>query len=282
MAGKICLITGATSGIGKATALGLAQKGAHLVLVGRHAGKSDAVRQEIIQKSGNTEIQSMVADLSSLREVERLGQQLQNQLPRLDVLINNAGLILGKRKLTAEGHEYTFALNHLAYFSLTGLLLNMLKKRAPARIINVSSKIQGYAHIDFDDLMAEKSYRPFKAYGQSKLANILFTYELSKRLAGTGVTVNCLHPGTVRSNFGQDMGDFFRFLIRIAGPFMRSNESGAHTCIYLAASPEVAQTSGKYYVKCKPTHSSPESYDPDVAAKLWKISEKLTGIVYGN
>src|SRR5215213_2753516 len=235
MGEKICLITGATSGIGKATAMGLANMGASVVMVGRDRGKGEAVMAEIKEGSANASVDLMLADLSSQEQVRRLADEFKEAYPRLDVLINNAGVIRSKRITTADGIETTFAVNHLAYFLLTNLLLNVLKASAPSRTVNVASGEQGY--------------KGAKAYSQSKLATVLFTYELARRLEGTGVTANCLHPGVVGTNLGSGVSGVFGFMVRALTPLMKSPEKGAETSVYLASSPEVEGLSGRYFVK---------------------------------
>src|SRR5918998_1264419 len=276
MGEKICLITGATSGIGKATAMGLANMGASVVMVGRDQGKGEAVMAEIKQKSNNASVDLMLADLSSREEIRRLADEFKEAYPRLDVFINNAGVIRSKRITSADGIEMTFAVNHLAYFLLTNLLLDVLKASAPSRIVNVSSGEQRNGTIDFDDLQGEKGYKGAKAYSQSKLANVLFTYELARRLEGTGVTANCLHPGVVRTNFGSGVSGALGFMGRALRPLMISSEKGAETSIYLASSPEVESLSGRYFVKRAEARSSDVTYDVRLARRLWEVSAQLT------
>src|SRR5215204_4571419 len=279
MGEKICLITGATSGIGRATAMGLANMGASVVMVGRDRGRCQAALAEIKEGSGNASVDLMLADLSSQQEIHRLAHEFKEAYPRLDVLINNAGVIRSKRITTADGIEMTFAVNHLAYFLLTNLLLDMLKASAPSRIVNVSSGDHSNATIDFDDLQGEKGYKGAKAYSQSKLANVLFTYELARRLEGTGITANCLHPGAgVRTNFGSGVSGVFGLIVRALRPFMISPEKGAETSIYLASSPEVEGLSGRYFVKKAETCSSDVSYDERLARRLWEVSADLTNL----
>jgi retinol dehydrogenase 14 len=278
MGEKVCLITGATSGIGKATAMGLANLGAVVVMVGRDRGKGEAAMAEIKELSGNASVDLMLADLSSQDEIRRLADEFKKAYPRLDVLINNAGVFLSRRITSADGIEMTFAVNHLAYFLLTNLLLDMLKASAPSRIVNVSSGAQSNGTIDFDDLQGEKEYKGAKAYSQSKLANVLFTYELARRLEGTGVTANCLHPGAVRTNFGSGSSGFFGFMVRALRPLMISPEKGAQTSVYLASSPEVEGVSSRYFVKKAETRSSDESYDERIARRLWEVSAELTNL----
>jgi len=272
------LITGATSGIGKATAMGLANMGASVVMVGRDRGRGEAAMAEIKEKSGNASVDLMLADLSSQGQIRRLANEFKEAYPRLDVLINNAGIFLSKRVVTADGIEMTFAVNHLAYFLLTNLLLDVLERSAPSRVVNVSSGAQSNGTIDFDGLQGEKGYKGTKAYSQSKLANVLFTYELARRLEGTGVTANCVHPGAVRTNFGSGSSGLFGFMVRASRPLMISPEKGAETSIYLASSPEVEGVSGKYFIKKAEARSSDESYDETVARRLWEVSAELTNL----
>src|SRR5215217_7600416 len=279
MGEKVCLITGATSGIGKATAMGLATLEASVVMVGRDRGRGEAALAEIKEKSTNASVDLMLADLSSQEEVRRLADEFKEAHPRLDVLINNAGVIRSKRVASADGIEMTFAVNHLAHFLLTNLLLDLLKATAPSRIVNVSSGEQRNGTIDFDDLQGEKGYKTAKAYGQSKLANVLFTYELARRLEGTGVSANCLHPGAgVRTNLGSGVSGVFGFTVRALTPLMKSPEKGAETSIYLASSPEVEGLSGGYFVKKAEARSSDASHDERLARRLWEVSAELTNL----
>jgi retinol dehydrogenase 14 len=260
MGEKVCLITGATSGIGKATAMGLANMGASVVMVGRDRGRGEAVMAEIKEKSANASVDLMLADLSSQEQIRRLAGEFKEAYPRLDVLINNAGLFRSKRIATADGLEMTFAVNHLAYFLLTKLLLDVLKASASSRIVNVASGDHN---------------------SQSKLADVLFTYELARRLEGTGVTANCLHPGgriPVRTNFGSGVSGVFGFMVTALRPFMIGPEKGAETSIYLASSPEVEGLSGRYFVKKAEARSSDVSYDKRLAKRLWEVSADLTNL----
>jgi len=277
MKGRVVLITGATSGIGKETAIGLARMGATLVLVGRDPEKARQVSSEIAEKTGNRDVLMLLADLSSMKEVRRLAEEVIEKVPRLDVLVNNAGGIFMKRQITADGYEMTFALNHLSPFHLTNLLLDLLRKSVPSRIVTVASMGHFMAHIDFNDLMGEKRYGWMRAYNRSKLANVLFTYELARRLKGTGVFANCLHPGPVASNFGKGQG-WFGLLMKIGAPFILPPEQGAKNSIFVASSPEVEGISGKYFYRLRASRSSRESYDEEVATRLWKISEEYTGL----
>jgi NAD(P)-dependent dehydrogenase (short-subunit alcohol dehydrogenase family) len=275
MDGKVCLITGATSGIGKATAMGLADMGASVVMVGRDRDRGEAALAEIKEGSPNASVDLMLADLSSQEEIRRLADEFKETYPRLDVLINNAGVIRSKRVTTVDGIEMTFAVNHLAYFLLTNLLLDVLKASAPSRIVNVASGEQRNGTIDFDDLQGEKGYKTAKAYGQSKLATVLFTYELARRLEGTGVSANCLHPGVVGTNLGSGVSGVFGFTVRALTPLMKSPEKGAETSIYLASSPEVEGLSGRYFVKKAEARSSDASHDERLARRLWEVSAEL-------
>ena len=276
MSGKVCLITGGSSGIGKATALGLANQGANVVLVGRDRSRGEAARTEIVEKSGNELADLMLADLSSQASIRQLAEDFTSRYGRLHVLINNAGVFISKRTLTVDGIETTFAVNHLAPFLLTNLLLGVLKASAPARIVNVTSSGERSGTINFDDLQGEGRYSGFRAYNQSKLAMILFTYELAKRLEGTGVTVNCVHPGVVVTNLGRGSSGSFGLLLRLMRPFFSSPEKGAETSIYLASSPQVEGVSGKYFAKKAEARSSEQSYDEATGRRLWQVCAELT------
>ena len=282
MENRIVLITGATSGIGKETARALVQKGFQVIVVGRNQAKLERTVREFEGISQDVSIDALLCDLSSHESIRQFSQDVHAKYDHIDVLINNAGLIIAPRQTTVDGLEYTFALNHLGYFLLTGLLLDLLKTGISGRIINVSSRAHQGGHIHFDDLMLEKRYSAMKAYSQSKLANVLFTYELGRKLKGTGITVNCLHPGAVRSNFGMELPGLMKVIILIARPFLISSRKGAITPIYLASSPEVEDVTGKYFVKKHVVQSSPESYDEDIARRLWEVSEELTHFKYPN
>jgi NAD(P)-dependent dehydrogenase (short-subunit alcohol dehydrogenase family) len=278
MDGKTVLITGATNGIGKAAALKLAEQGAHLVIVGRNPDRVAETVAALKAQTGNPNVDSIVADLSSMAEVRKVAAAFKVNHPRLDVLINNAGGVFTTRQETVDGYEMTFALNHLAYFLLTNLLLDTLKASTPARIINVASAAHTGGRINFDDLNATNGYQS-SVYSDSKLANILFTYELARRLDGTGVTVNAVHPGFVSTGFGQNVSGMMAVLIRLARPFMLKPEQGADTIVYLASSPEVAEINGKYWTKRKPLASSNASYDVGTQARLWAVSEQMSGLL---
>jgi NAD(P)-dependent dehydrogenase (short-subunit alcohol dehydrogenase family) len=276
MQGRICLVTGATGGIGKATALGLARLGATLVLVTRDPRRGDATVAEIKQQTGNDALDYLTADLASQQSIRQLADEFKGKYRHLHVLINNAGGVF-PRTYTVDGLEKTFALNHLAYFLLTELLLDVLKASAPARIVSVSSEAERGGKINFDDLQSHKRYSAMSAYSQSKLANIMWTYELARRLEGTGVTANCLHPGAVTTSFGNSI-PLMNWVYRLGGRFMRTPEKGAETVIYLASSPEVEGVTGKYFQDCKPIKSVPRSYDREDARRLWQVSAELTGV----
>jgi NAD(P)-dependent dehydrogenase (short-subunit alcohol dehydrogenase family) len=246
-----------------------------VAIVCRTRDKGEPALAEIRQRSGGA-VDLFVADFGSQRAVRALAVRLAAALPRVDVLVNNAGLIMDERVLTEDGLETTFAVNHIGYFLLARLLQPKLCASAPARIVNVASRAHRSGTIRFDDLMGARGFDGWKAYTQSKLANIVFTYELARRLAGTGVTVNCLHPGVVASNFGNAGPTLIRLGVRIGRPFMKAPARGAETSIYLASAPEVQGVSGKYFVSRREARSSHESYDPAVAERLWTVSEELT------
>ncbi|MFQ5846092.1 MAG: SDR family oxidoreductase [Candidatus Methylomirabilales bacterium] len=276
MAGKTCMVTGANAGIGKATALGLAQMGATVVMVCRSRERGEAALAEITRESGNDAVSLLLADLSSLAAIRHLAEAFKAKYPTLHVLINNAGIIPRKRTVTVDGLETQFAVNHLAYFLLTNLLLDRLKASAPARIVNVSSQVHNGASIDFGDLQSEQSYRPTRVYAWTKLANVLFTYELARKLEGTGLTANCLHPGSVATNLLADyLPGPLGFITKIVGV---SPEKGARTSLYLATSAEVEGVTGKYFVNQQEAQSSNLSYDKSLASRLWQVSAELTGL----
>jgi retinol dehydrogenase-14 len=278
MHGKICLVTGASSGIGKATAQGLARMGATVVMVCRDAARGESALSEIKHKTGNNSIDLLVADLSSQKEIHRLADEYCSKYQHLHVLINNAGVYYTKRHVTVDGLEAMFAINYLARFLLTNLLLDIIKSSAPARIINVAGAYHAKGMIDFDDLQGEKNFDGQRANHQSKLADVLFTYELVRRLEGTGVTANCLHPGMVATDLidkDNDFPVFFKYLYKLSKPLMKSPAKGAQTSIYLASSPEVEGVTGQYFVNKKIADSSPESHDTQLAQRLWEVSERL-------
>ena len=273
MSGKVCLVTGANSGIGKVTAAELARKGARVVMVCRDRARGEAALAEIEQDAGSDQVELMLCDLSSQADIRRFADEFKATHDRLDVLVNNAGVYLRKRETTVAGIEATFAVNHLAYFLLTNLLLDLLKRSAPARVVNVSSDAHKHGHINFDDLQAEKSYSGVKAYCNSKLANVLFTRELSKRLGGAQVTVNCLHPGAVATGIFRALPRPIEAIIKL---LTLSPEKGARTSVYLASSPAVEAVTGKYFVRCKEAAASAEAQNDETAGRLWAESARLT------
>lgn len=279
MTGKTILITGGTGGIGRAAAVGLASMGARVGITGRDRTRAGLAAAAIARESSNPAVDVFVADMSSQDEVRRLAGEVLSAYPRLDVLLNNVGGFWAHRHVTADGLERTFALNHLAPFLLTSLLLERLAASAPARVVTVSSGAQGMGKIDFDDLMGGRKYSGQRAYSQSKLANVMFTYELARRLDGTGVTATALHPGVTRTAFGAE--DSARVMVPIIAalrPFMRSPEGGADTAIYLASSPEAEGTTGRYFAKRKARKSHRSSYDTATTARLWQVSADLVGL----
>jgi NAD(P)-dependent dehydrogenase (short-subunit alcohol dehydrogenase family) len=281
MSGKTVLITGGTGGIGRATAEGLAEMGAHVAITGRDLARAKATAAEISAATGNPAVDAYAADLSGQAGVRQLASTVLAAYPRLDVLVNNVGGFWGHRHLTVDGLEHTFALNHLAPFLLTNLLLDRLIASAPARIVTVSSGAQTMGKIDFDDLQGERGYSGQRAYNQSKLANVMFTYELARRLDGTRVTATVLHPGVVRTAFAaEDPSRFWKVLIPLTRPLMKTPGKGAQTPIYLASSLDVEGVTGAYFVNRKPRKSNKISYDDAAAARLWQVSAELTGLAH--
>lgn len=277
------MITGANSGIGKQTAIALAKMGATIIMVSRNQERGEKALEQIKNKAKSNKVELFLSDLADQDSIRDMVKKFKNKHDKLHVLINNAGLYLSKRSTTPEGYESTLAINHLGHFLLTYLLLDTLKASAPARIINIASEAHNFAKIDFDDMNMETKYRGVRAYANSKLYNILFTYELARRLESTGVTVNALHPGTVRTNFGKNNDEkLLKLLFKFFGLFMISAKKGARTSIYLASSPEVKNKTGKYYAKRKERKSSEISYDRSFQERLWQISENLTHISYSN
>ncbi len=282
MTGRVCLVTGANSGVGKATAAGLAKIGATVVMVCRDKKRGEAALTEIQTRTGNGKIDLLLADLSSQDSVRRLARDFKEKFDRLDALINNAGVTVSKRKESGDGLELTFAVNHLGAFLLTNLLLDQLEASGTperkSRIIMVSSEAQRAGVINFGDLQLQNNYSELRAYAQSKLANVLFTYELARRLEGKNVTVNTLHPGLVRTRFAGDSLSVFGILFKLSWPIQISPEKGARTSIYLATSPEVEGVNGKYFIKQKPRKSAPLSYSDPTAELLWNESARLTNL----
>jgi retinol dehydrogenase 12 len=278
LAGKYVLVTGATSGLGKVTARQLAERGATVVLAGRNAEKTRATVQELQQRAPNGAVRSLVADLSSLAQVRALAQAYRDAYPRLDVLIHNAGGMFGRRQLSAEGLEMTFALNAFAPFLLTQLLLGTLHASAPARIVAVASAQHAGKQVPFADMAHQQRYKPLEVYAESKLLLLMLTYALARRLQGTPVTANALHPGVVATNFGKDAGGIWPALFTVLAPVALSPEQGARTAVYLASAPEVADVSGAYFVKATPARSSAVSYDVAAQERLWTLSEQVTGL----
>jgi retinol dehydrogenase 14 len=272
--GKNCLVTGANSGIGRAISIQLARMGGIVTMVSRDEKRGQSARSEIIAATGNKSIELMIADLSSFESVRVLATNYKQSHDKLHLLVNNAGLILGKRTTTVDGLETTFVVDYLSHYLLTNLLLDELRASAPSRIVNVTSDAHYNGHIDFEDLQEEKKYSAMRSYCQAKLAQVLFTYELAERLKGSGVSVNCVHPGAVRTHWGDNAGAF-GIGVRIARPFLLSPEKGAETPLYVATSPELEGVTGKFFSKKKETKSSDESYDRNVAQRLWDVSAKL-------
>ncbi|TCO43629.1 NAD(P)-dependent dehydrogenase (short-subunit alcohol dehydrogenase family) [Kribbella antiqua] len=278
LAGRTVLITGATGGIGKATALGLGAMGARVLITGRDRGRTEDTAREIRAAAGGL-VEGFVADLSSQSEVRRLADEVLQRHPRIDVLINNVGGYWNTRHVTVDGLEHTFAVNHLAPFLLTNLLLESLQHSTAARVVTVSSNAHTMGRIDFDDLQGERSYSGARAYNQSKLANVLFTYELARRLKTSAVTANAVHPGLVSTAFGAgDPGRAQRLFVPVLRPFMKSPAQGAATSIHLASAPDLDRMTGRYFAKSKSTRSSKRSYDESVAKRLWEVSADLVGL----
>ena len=278
MVGKTVLVTGATGGIGKATAVGLARLGARVGITGRDIARAEAAATDIRAVANSAAVDAFAADLSSQADVRRLAREVLDLYPRLDVLVNNVGGFWAHRHLTADGLEHTFALNHLAAFLLTNLLLDRLIASAPARIVTVASGAHTTGRIDFDDLQGEQKYSGQRAYNASKLANVMFTYELARRLRGSGVTATVLHPGVVRTAFGaEDQAAFFTVLSPLIRPFLKTTAQGAATSIYLASSAKVEGSTGRYFANSKPKNSSKSSYDTAAAGRLWQVSVDLVG-----
>jgi len=275
--GKVCIVTGANSGIGKATALGLAKLEAHVIMLCRDKSRGEDAQTEIISESGNESIDLLLADLSSQQSIRHFVSQFQKKYDKLNILINNAGVNPSKRYETVDGIEKTFAINTLAPFLLTNLLLSTLKNSIPSRLINVASKVQSRS-INFENLQFKKYFRSWKAYSQSKTALILLTYEFARRLKGSGITVNCLHPGGVKTNITRDYKGIIKFFTKIIFSFAKSPEEGAETSIYLASSPDVENISGKYFFEKKEARSKEITYNESIAERLWNVCTDLTNL----
>ena len=278
MKGKTVVVTGGTSGIGEVAAERLAQMGARIVLVARDKSRATATLRRLRERGPKLAHSVHCADLTRLAEIKRVAAQIASQEPRIDVLINNAGALFGTRQVTEDGLEYTFALNHMAYFVMTEGLRERLTASAPARIVNTASASHYEAMLDFSDLQSEKGFSATKAYGRSKLCNVLFTRELARRLQGTGVTANCLHPGFVATRFGDQSGGLISHFVWFAKFFAKSPEKGAQTIVYLASSPDVAGMTGKYFDECRVTTPSLPARDERAASLLWERSAALAGM----
>jgi NAD(P)-dependent dehydrogenase (short-subunit alcohol dehydrogenase family) len=276
--GRTCLVTGATSGIGLETARGLAALGAQVVIVGRDRERGEQARRQVIERGGNPRVDLLLADLSSLSGVRGLADEFLVRYPALHVLVNNAGTVELSRRTTIDGFERTFAVNHLAYFLLTNLLLPRLRASAPARIVNVASEAHRFGRLDMADLQSEKSYSAMRVYGTSKLLNLLFTVGLAERLAGSGVTANSLHPGAVSTRLGKNNGPLARLLIGLLRPFFLTPEQGAANSIYVAAAQELEGVSGRYFVKQRAVEPSRRSRRPGLARRVWARSNELVGL----
>ncbi len=273
--GRICVVTGATSGLGKATALGLAARGGTLVLVCRDEVRGERMRAEISERTGNSRIECALADLSDPASIRAVAQAIMQRHPAVHVLVNQAGLVTSRREVTRRGLELMFAVNHLAYFALTNHLRPALEAADTARVINVGGGIQAAGEIHFDDLQAERKFGWFRQLAQSKLGNVLFTYELARRLEGTRVTVNCVDPGGVRTNLGKTASGLPRVLATVFRPLFATPQKGAEPSIWLASAPELEGVTGRYFQKKKEKRSSPRSYDEGIAARLWEVSAEL-------
>ena len=278
MQGKVVVITGATSGIGQVAAERLARMGGRIVLVARDKARGEAALARLRKLAPGVAHSIHYADLSRLSEMKQVAAGIAAAEPRIDALINNAGALFNSRRVTEDGLELTFALNHMAYFVLTHGLRERLIASAPARVVNTASDAHKGASLNFDDLQSANNYSGFKVYGRSKLCNILFTRELARRLAGTGVTANCLHPGFVATRFGDQSGGLLSYGVRVAKAFAISPEKGAETMVYLASSPEVATASGEYFYQCRPATPTKEAQDDTAAQRLWSETARLAGI----
>jgi retinol dehydrogenase-12 len=277
LSGKVCIVTGASSGIGEVSARELARANASLAIVCRNRSRGEAVLERIAEETGNRDLELFVADLESQAQIRRVSAELLTRYSRIDVLLNNAGVTNLRRSTTVDGIETVFAVNHLASFLLTGLLLDRILATPHSRIVNVASDAYKFGRIDFDDLGHEQSYRWMRVYGQSKLANILFTQELARRIEGSGTTVNALHPGGVSTGLGSNNGGLLHKLVMgLLKPFMKTPEQGAQTSLFLATSPDVAASSGQYYNNCRVAQLPQEARDAETARRLWQVSETMT------
>ena len=281
MQDKICMVTGATSGMGLETARGLANMGATVVMVGRNRSKSEAAQKDIQASSGNQKVDLLVADLSSQADIRRLADEFKAKYDKLHVLVNNAGGVFSKRETTVDGLEMTFALDHLGYFLLTNLLIDTIKASTPARIVNISSGAEAAGKINFDDLQSEKRYSSWAAYSQAKFANVLFTYDLARRLEGTGVTVNAVTPGPVATNFGQNNSGFFKLVGPLFSVIGLSPAQGAQTAIWLASSAKVEGVTGRAFYRLQEKHTSSKSHNVATQRHLWDVSAELTKLPAG-
>ena len=280
MDGQTVLVTGASSGIGEATASRLASMGAHVVMVARNESRGQKGRARVLRAHANASLDVLTADLSSTPAIRALADRFKSKYSRLDVLINNAAVVTGRRRVTSEGFELQFVVNHLAYFLLTGLLLDVLRASAPSRIINIASTAHSRGVIDFNDLQMESDYRGWQAYANTKLMNIVFTYELARRLEGSGVTANCLHPGVIRTGLMRGFSPVVHVAWQSLGRFFKQPDDGAETPVYLASSSEVAEVSGKYFRYRRPFGTNEVSYDREVQRRLWEASERQTSFRY--
>ena len=278
LSGKTCVVTGAPAGIGEATALGLARLGARVVVVGRSRERGEATLARLRAAGGGDRAALLLADLASLADVRRLADEILAACPQLHLLVNNAGVVNLHRHLSVDGFEETFAVNHLAYFALTNLLLDRLVASAPARIVNVASDAHRFGPLDLDDLQSERNYGAMRTYGRSKAANILFTRELARRLEGSGVTANAVHPGAVASRLGAHNGWFGKLVTGLLKPFFQSPEKGARTSLHVASAPELDRISGAYFARCRQKDPAASARDPETARRLWDASARLTGI----
>jgi NAD(P)-dependent dehydrogenase (short-subunit alcohol dehydrogenase family) len=280
MKGKIVVVTGASSGIGKASAAGIAALGAHTVLVSRTEKRGRKAMDEIARRTPGTSLDLLVADLSTIAALRGLTDAFRARYDRLDVLFNNAGILTARRKVTADGFEEQFFVNYLSYYLLTGLLFETLRASAPSRIINMTSSSHSSGTVDFHDLQMERNYRGWQQYANTKLMSMVFTYALARRIEGTGVTANCLHPGVIHTNLLRNFSSILNLLFHALQRFFKQPEDGAETPVYLASSTEVEGVSGKYFRYCRPMDTTAESNDRGVQERLWAESERLTGFRY--